>query len=315
MRNAFKMLAQESAQASVWDVRPFQIVSLLEMIEFFAAPFMLLMSRLAAIQAAIEAQDGNLQSQQEIDNVLLWFHDAESACDRYEMDIGGCLSRLRQKIAQPDQIKTRLPDLILELRHRISDELEQRLFMYIPASEAEKFEKDDLFGTEVKAQFPAASADVKAVGNCYATGNYTACVFHCMRVVEIGARAMVRGLKVQSHLTDKHRVRIPVELCEWGKLTHALQTEINQLSAGARTDMRKKKKHEFYSHALASFLNFKDAWRNHVSHTREKEPYDEFKAMIVMTNTKHFMAHLATRLNRPRGNARIGATDESFVRW
>ncbi|SRR6266404_528386 len=314
MKDAFKTLAQESAEASVWNVRPFQIVSLLEMIEFFASPFVHLMSRLAAIQATIKAQGGNLQSEEEINGLRFWLNDAEAACDRYELDIAGCLSRLRQKIVEPE-ILTGLPDLILELRHRISDELEQRLFMYMPASAAEKFEKDDLFGSEVKAQFPAASADVKAIGNCYATGNYTACVFHCMRVVELGARAMVRGLKVQNRLTDKHGVRIPVELSEWGKLTHALQTGTNQLSAGARTDMRKKKKHEFYSHALATFLNFKDAWRNHVSHTREKEPYDEFKAMIVMTNTKHFMAHLSTRLNRPRGNAPIAETDDGFVRW
>lgn len=315
MRDAFKMLAQESVKASVWNVRPFQIVSLCEMIEFYAAPFVHLMSRLAAIQAAIEAQDGNLQSQQEIDNVLLWFHDAKSTCDRYELDIEGCLSRLREKVAQPDQTKTKLPDLILELRHRISDELEQRLFMYMPMSAAEKFEKDDLFGSDVKAQFPAAITDVKAAGNCYATGSYTACVFHCMRVVELGARAMVRSLKVQSHLVNRSRVRVPVGLCEWETVRKALQGGVDALSAGAGTDMRKKKKHEFYSHALASFLNFKVAWRNHVSHTREREPYTEFTAMIVMTNTKHFMAHLATRLNRPRGSAPIAETDEGFVRW
>ena len=74
---------------------------------------------------------------------------------------------------------------------------------------------------------------------------------------------MVKRLKVQAHLNG-----VPLELCEWGVIAGALQKGVDGLSSGSRTDKRKKEKHEFYSHALAVFRNFKDAWRNNVSHTR-----------------------------------------------
>jgi len=84
------------------------------------------------------------------------------------------------------------------------------------------------------------------------------------------------------------------ELCDWGTLAAALQAGVDSLSAGTRTSLQRKRKFEFYNHSLASFRNFKDAWRNHVSHTREF--YKAEQAKEVMDYTRQFMTHLATRL-------------------
>lgn len=175
----------------------------------------------------------------------------EAECKKYEIDVSHYTGRVIGKIRMSD-LKPRLDTLIAAVRTRIEDDLSKRLFMYMPLKEAAKYEKDDLFGVEVKARFPRAVRDVKAAGNCYATGNYTACVFHCMRVVELGARAMIRSLKVQN-LLMRGSVRVPVGLCEWGTLIPALQTGVDALSGGTRTDPRKKKKHEFFNHALGTF--------------------------------------------------------------
>jgi hypothetical protein len=49
-----KILASESEQGAVWDVRPFQIVSLLEMIEFKARDFIKLAQYIKWVQVMIE---------------------------------------------------------------------------------------------------------------------------------------------------------------------------------------------------------------------------------------------------------------------
>jgi hypothetical protein len=174
-------------------------------------------------------------------------------------------------------------------------DLGRRLFMFMPLAESKYYEQEELFGPRVKTRFPEANKEIVAAGNCYATGNYTACVFHLMRVTEMGARAMVTGLKVQKYLLNRKGQQIPVELCDWQTLITALQKGVDAKSAGAGTNTRKKKTFEFYNHALGSFRNFKDAWRNHVSHTRER--YLPGKTQDIMDNTRQLMQHLATRLS------------------
>ena len=66
--------------------------------------------------------------------------------------------------------------------------------MFIPDRQAGYYEQEELFGSEVHTNFESTRDDVKEAGNCYATGRYTACVFHCMRVLEKGLHALVREL-------------------------------------------------------------------------------------------------------------------------
>lgn len=176
----------------------------------------------------------------------------------------------------------------------LQKDLRQYTFLWMPTDSARYYEQKEMFGPDVAKGFPKANEEITLAGNCYATGNYTACVFHLMRTAEIGARAMVSGLRAQKHLLNQKGLRIPVELCDWHTLISALQKGIDAKSAGVGTDTRKKKTFEFYNHALGSFRNFKDAWRNHVSHTREL--YQPGKTKDIMDNTRQFMQLLATRL-------------------
>lgn len=96
------------------------------------------------------------------------------------------------------------------LRERIEDELDDIVFLFVPNDEVSYYENKTLFGDDVAAKFNQASEDIEEAGNCFAAGRYTACVFHLMRVLEYGLRALSRNLKV--------RLPRPVELEEWGKL-------------------------------------------------------------------------------------------------
>jgi len=181
-----------------------------------------------------------------------------------------------------------------ELSDGIARILGENKFVIIPSGDVWFFDNYLIFGDQVAGNFPAANREIIAAGTCYATGCYSACVFHLMRAVEVGARSMVSALKVQQHLLTNSRRRVPVELCDWGTLIAALDKGVAQLSQGTRVSKRKKENFEFYNHAVGSLRNFKDAWRNNVSHMRKS--YEQDEARDVLENTRQFMQHLAAKL-------------------
>jgi hypothetical protein len=163
----------------------------------------------------------------------------------------------------------------------------QNRFMMIPGEQAKYYNNHELFGPEMATKFPKANTEITEAGNCYATGNYTACVFHLMRAVEHGARVLVTAMGIKR--ADLGR---PIELCDWGTLYGALNNAVSKLRS--RKSIGKSDTHAFYSHAVAQFGNIKDAWRNKVAHTRVV--YGEPQAMEVMINVRQFMQHISARL-------------------
>jgi hypothetical protein len=295
LRNGINLVGQGAGKSgAVWGgFRPFQIVSLLEMIEFQAREFLHLLNALVAVKNDLEQRDVAVLSESEQQGMLRWADEAKRVCGKYGMDVSYYTGRIENKAQRPDEFKPSMASVVNELRHCILKELRDRKFMFIPIEESKYYDQEALFGQEIQSRFPQANAEISAAGNCYATGNYTACVFHLMRAVEIGARCMVTRLGVHAHLNGQ-----PLELCDWGTLIAALQKGVDTLATGTRTDMRKKKRFEFYNHAVGSFRNFKDAWRNHVSHTREM--YQPGKTKDIMDNTRQFMTHLAEQLREPK---------------
>lgn len=302
-----KILAQEGEKGKVWDVCPFQLVSLLDMIPFLTAEFYFRLKELDWLEASTRQgepdelmgganspyfklmSDGLKEEWHELLNKL------EAECKRLEFDYSLDHIRVIRNWLAADAPNIdvmcphlRVADHAKDLRKSIDYELKTRTFMFMPPAEAKYYEQEELFGPEVKAKFPKANKEITTAGNCYATGNYTACVFHLMRAVECGARKMVFALKVRGQLGR------PVELCDWGDLTKALDEGVKALSVGSRTKMYKKATFEFYNHAVAQFRNFKDAWRNNVSHTRKT--YQAGVTKDILDNTRQFMQHLATRL-------------------
>jgi hypothetical protein len=186
---------------------------------------------------------------------------------------------------------------IKALRKSVEYAMQRRKFLFMPPENAAYYEADDLFG--IKDKFPKANEELILAGNCYAVGSYTACVFHLMRAVESGAKVMVYAMKAQKHLTVYSKsagktVRKPVELCDWGTLIGSLETALKELEKGTKTSIAKKQTLIYYSHAIAQFRQFKDAWRNNVSHSRKI--YQAGETKDIMDNTKHFLQHLAQRI-------------------
>lgn len=303
MTSALNSLAQLSTKATVWNVRPFQIVSLLEMLEhranlFYTATHMLCKLHQDIITAIKDPGRGSdaLPTLLEASRVASLEKRLRAVCDD-QFEYARVLERLSYLNGQEPRLQPLVggPFTLSALKHQL-DELMNEIartlgdakFMMIPSYDAAYYDNPVLFGPAVADRFPNANQEITEAGSCYATGHYTACVFHLMRAVEHGARAMVKALRVSSALNTK------VELSTWNELITALEGGLKSAAAGRRKSLAKSQSSEFYNHAIGQFRNFKDAWRNNVSHTRKT--YQQGETKDILDNTRQFMQHLATKL-------------------
>lgn len=182
---------------------------------------------------------------------------------------------------------------------RVDHEIDDIVFGFIPKDKVDYFENNKLFGDEVYKQFPSARQEIKDAGTCYAHNKYNATVFHLMRAVEIAAKLLVKEMKAEKYIIvtiqgGKTPIRKPVELCDWGTLIKGLERALVELEKGARTNTQKKDKHIYFSEVVGSFRNFKDAWRNPISHSATNFLAGQTKD--ILESARHFMTKLAERV-------------------
>jgi hypothetical protein len=161
-------------------------------------------------------------------------------------------------------------------------ELKNRTFVFVFPERAYAFEQEMLFGEEVNRAFPSASPEIVDAGTCFALGLSTACVFHCMRILEHGLRAL--AIVFGS----------PFELEQWHNIIEKIESKIAGMKSLPKS-LQKVEEQEFYSQSAAHFMFFKDAWRNHVMHGRRT--YDDREAKRVLDHTDEFMQHLSAKLH------------------
>jgi hypothetical protein len=168
---------------------------------------------------------------------------------------------------------------IEEIERTIKREMRSILFMYVPADRAARYNKPELFGPVVAAKFPSAKFDIAESGNCFATGRFTACVFHLMRALEVSLAGFA-GI-----------FQVPADHTNWHNIIESLESKIRDMGKATIKAPAWKEKQEFYSQAANSFMFFKDAWRNYTAHARGK--YTELEADTIYRNVNAFMQKLA----------------------
>jgi hypothetical protein len=99
------------------------------------------------------------------------------------------LQRLQETVTLKESSRQLIP-LLNEVQNILQYELESIMFFKI-LNELMEYYQDHhvLFGERVMTQFSSASYDIAEAGKCLALGRNTACVFHLMRVLEIGLTA------------------------------------------------------------------------------------------------------------------------------
>lgn len=161
-------------------------------------------------------------------------------------------------------------------------ELEYELFLRVPRERATYYEHDGLLAPQTRTAFPKLTTEMRAAGNCYALGQPTACVFHCMRALEHALNAMAIDVGLTWTKEQWHNI---IEMIE-----SKIDGERKALPRGTARDERLN----FLSQGAKEFFYFKDGWRNYVSHNRIS--YGEPQALQILQHVQAFSDHLAANI-------------------
>src|SRR5258708_27661332 len=144
------------------------------------------------------------------------------------------------------------------------------------------------FGHEVNHKFKEATREIAEAGTCYALGGNTASVFHLMRGVEHGLRALTRAVGVTAP-------KIPLNYQEWNCLIEQIESRsdaaISTWGKGAETTNAR----QFFHRIVPELYLFKADVRNVTMHTRQS--YDAPGALSVRNRASEWFAVLATRVS------------------
>jgi hypothetical protein len=179
-------------------------------------------------------------------------------------------------------------------------------FIFVENDRHHMLDRPDLLGEQVAVAFPNAIPDIRETGNCLAAECNTAAVFHLMRVLEWGLRYLCTsmGIKQLKQSTRSGKVKLsPISYAQWEDILNQLQVTIDTKMKSSKKGPTKQRDQEFYYPILQDFSGIRDAWRNHVMHTRAE--YGRKDASAVLDHVTRIMARLATRLApKPKSNRR-----------
>ena len=170
-----------------------------------------------------------------------------------------------------------------EIKESFAHELSSHLFFYVPTERAKYYDETlGMFGNNVKDRFPSTISEIKNAGECFAFAQYTAAVFHLMRVMESALRAVSKSLGVNIDKTKN-----------WGDMLIAINPrELKNIPAA---DQIYKSHQRFYDDVRVTLSSVKDAWRNLTMHLDRR--YDEAEAEDVLRAVKTFMGIVALNID------------------
>jgi hypothetical protein len=166
-----------------------------------------------------------------------------------------------------------------------SDELSEKLFLSVSTADAAYYERDNLLGEAARTAFPMATAEMRMSGNSLACDLPTAAVFHCMRAIEHGLRALAAD------------VGLTFDVQQWREIIGQIESRLTDIQQHGIPGMDKATKDErlqFLSEAAKEFSYFKDSWRNYVMHA--KATYGPQQARTVLNHTRDFLNRISDRL-------------------
>lgn len=283
-----------------WLENPYGLVSLWDFVYTFDA------GRLCTIMGLITGTkfglDAQLKSGRENTPVAKDSDVIESVpriikyCD--EMGFSLTAIPLRRLLKMAEESELTLASLVHNLGNaleRLRDEAGSRLFFRI-ATENVSYYRAFTADAEVEnyvekgwmpifQAFPSTKYDATEAFKTHALGRSTACVFHLMRVLELGLTALGGVFGVSLAHTN------------WAPALDQIEKQIREMHKDptwkALADC--KEQQEFYAQTASHFGIFKDAWRNYTAHARGK--YDEQEALDILNSVRAFMQKLSQRLH------------------
>jgi hypothetical protein len=235
------------------------------------------------LEQMIRARSDDLLNDDDITSVKGWLEIAAKVADDFNLKpvhdrISSINRRLTFGLTQHE-----LSEEYRVLRETIDVGLKGHLIYRYPAEKAEVLRRWTTDWQAALKAFPSAGADVKASVDLWAMHHSTASVFHLMRVLEHGLRALAL------HLEKTFDVQT------WQVIIDQIESQIKALSKSLPPGPQKSARLQFLSEVAKEFSFFKDGWRNHVMHNRVT--YNDEQARSVMDHVRSFMNRLSVELS------------------
>lgn len=196
-----------------------------------------------------------------------------------------CLTRtdLPQKLTYED-VSRLLGDISL----RLKDELVLRSIYVLKQEEAKYFDSAlGMFGPNISDKFQSCTYEIEEAGKCLAFERSTACVFHLMRVLEIGIGAVSKCLSIPDPVKDAER--------NWGTMLRKIREEIDRRSKLLQPQWSNTGDNTLLAEIFASLDAVRNVWRNATMHVETK--YTPEEAERIFNAVKGFMMKLASRMD------------------
>ena len=163
----------------------------------------------------------------------------------------------------------------------VSHEMSTRFVLMVRPEFASFYSKGALlFGQEVLDGFSTAAADIEEAGKCMALERHNAAVFHLMKIMECGLRAVHACLGIGVPFVGNDR--------NWGNVLKRMETAIEGRG-------KKWQEYELFQEFYVFLRAVKDAWRNPALHVDRNYTPDE--ASAVLSVVQGFMVRLSSRMN------------------
>jgi hypothetical protein len=265
---------------------PYRLRSLYEMYEVDAELLVRLGESFVTLDKMFE---GGLFNQRPIGNPqILWLRDnlpvMASHCQTLQLPTAEGL--IRNFVRDYERINPSWKETQIRMaciKETFKTELSNRLCLFVHAYKSQFYLSplDHITGDDliIEGSFHSVIYDLLNAGRCYAFEQNTASVFHSMRVLEKGLHALAIKIGVPE----------APSLEQWHNVIEQIESKIKDLH-DLKKSVYKSETLKQYSDAALEFRYFKEAWRNHAVHSREK--YTDTDALRVLTHVRLFMLSL-----------------------
>jgi hypothetical protein len=266
------------------------LVTLLEMLQFYASVFVdvaNLLREMEALASILSGQSENVSKEDtyRVKNCALFL---KRICDTHGWTLTSkkC-DRILAHVAHNDPIThDYLHPALRDLRERVEDELGDQYFLHLKSTDAAMFEDPLLKWESVVSRFPLVRNNIEESSKCFALERYGAAVFHILLVAEYGVIEVSRLLGVEGDKPGWSSL---------GRLSKLISIEYLK-----RDPLAQKHSMLLESVVPLAFV-VKDSWRHKLTHVDNQliwqdTDFSPAVAEEIITATRGFMRKLASEL-------------------
>ena len=178
-----------------------------------------------------------------------------------------------------------LAGMLESFLERLIDECGSVAFIALSAKEKNYYVPlEPIFGNEVHVKFPKEGAfEIDEAAKCLGLARPTASVFHLMRTMEVGIKALSRCLSIPDPIKPSER--------NWGKMLGNIKGELAKRWPNSAD--RVHGDGQFFEAVYGLLEGVKNPWRNATMHVENK--YTDDEAEHIFFAVRAFMTKLASR--------------------